>query len=493
VKLKATILIALAGPAMAGTCESLPSLQLPGTTITLAAEVDAATWPVRISGTPGSHPPFCRVAAVLKPSDDSDIKIEVWMPTTGWNGNFEAVGNGGWSGSIASSAMATALKAGYATASTDTGHEGSSASFALGHPEKLIDFAYRSEHEMTVKAKAIVQAFYGKTQTHSYWSGCSAGGKQALKEAQLYPEDFDGIVAGSPGAYWIGRATQAIWVAQAVHQTPESEIPAEKYKFIHESVLKACDLLDGVEDGVIEDPTKCHFDPKTIACKSGDAPDCLSAPQVEAAQKIYSWSINPRTGKRLFPGLYPGSEMGWATWGGPRPLGIAYDYFRYVLFADPSWNFQSLNFDGDIERAWKQDGARLDATDPNLKPFFARGGKLIQYHGWGDPQISPGGSIEYYRAVQEKLGGESKTRDSYRLFMVPGMAHCGGGDGTSTFDMMAPLRAWVETNQAPDRIEASRVRGGKTERTRPLCPYPQTASYKGSGSTDDASNFVCKK
>jgi feruloyl esterase len=492
VKLTAAILIAFSAPAMAGTCESLTSLKLPATTITLAAVVDNGAWPVRINAAPAVHPPFCRVAATLKPSDDSDIKIEVWMPTTGWNGNLEAVGNGGWSGSIGYGAMASGVTAGYATASTDTGHEGGSASFALGHPEKLIDFAYRSEHEMTVKAKAIMQAFYEKTQTHSYWSGCSAGGKQGLKEAQMYPGDFDGIVAGSPGAYWVGRATQAIWVAQAVHKTPESEIPAEKYKFIHESVLKACDRLDGVEDGVIEDPTACRFDAKTIECKSGDAPDCLTASQVEAAQKIYSWSINPRTGKPLFPGLYPGSEMGWATWGGSRPLSIAYDYFRYVLFADANWNFQSLNFDGDIERAEKQDRAKLDATDPNLTPFFARGGRLIQYHGWGDPQISPGSSIEYYKSVLEKLGGESKTRDSYRLFMVPGMAHCGGGDGTSSFDMLTPLRTWVETKKAPDRIEASRVRSGKTERTRPLCPYPQKAVYKGSGSTDDAVNFVCK-
>jgi feruloyl esterase len=492
VKLTAAILISFATPAIAGTCESLTSLKLPQTTVTLAASVDEVTWPVRINGAPGEHPPFCRVAATLKPSDDSDIKIEVWMPTTAWNGNFEAVGNGGWSGSIGYAAMASAVKAGFAVASTDTGHEGSSASFALGHPEKLIDFAYRSEHEMTVKAKAIVEAFYGKAQTHAYWSGCSAGGKQALKEAQMYPDDFDGIVAGSPGAYWVGRATQAIWVAQAVHRTPESEIPAEKYKFIHEAVLKACDRLDGVEDGVIENPASCHFDPQTIACQSGDAPSCLTPPQVEAARKIYAWSIDSRTGQPLFPGLYPGSEMGWATWGGPRPLGIAYDYFRYVLFADPNWNFQSLNFGADIERARKQDGVRLDATDPNLAPFFAHGGKLIQYHGWGDPQISPGGSIEYYKAVQEKLGGQAKTRDSYRLFMVPGMAHCGGGDGTSTFDMVTPLRAWVETKKAPDRIEASRVRNGKTDRTRPLCPYPQTAVYKGSGSTDDAANFVCK-
>jgi feruloyl esterase len=481
-----------ADSANAATCESLASLKLPAATITLAASVDGAAWPVRIAAAAGPPPAFCRVAATLKPSADSDIKMEVWMPAAGWNGNIEVVGNGGWSGSIGYAAMATALKAGYATASTDTGHEGGSASFALGHPEKLIDYAYRSEHETTVKTKAIVEAFYGKAQTHSYWSGCSAGGKQGLKEAQMYPEDFDGIVAGSPGAYWIGRATQAIWAAQAVHKTPESDIPAEKYKAIHEAVLKACDRLDGVEDGVIENPMQCHFDPKTIACKSGDGPDCLTPAQVEAAQKIYGWSTNPRTGKPLFPGLYPGSEMGWATWGGERPLGIAYDYFRYVLFGDPSWNYQSLNFDGDIERAEKQNGAMLDAIDPNLKPFFARGGKLIQYHGWGDPQISPGASIEYYKAVQEKLGGESKTRDSYRLFMVPGMAHCGGGDGPNTFDMMTPLRTWVETKQAPDRVEASKVHGGKTERTRPLCPYPQTAVYTGRGSSDEAVNFVCK-
>jgi feruloyl esterase len=486
------MLFAFAAPAMAGPCESLISLTLTGTTITLAAAVDADAWPVRIGGAPASHLPFCRVAATLRPSEDSDIKIEVWMPTSGWNGNLEVVGNGGWSGAIAYAAMASALKTGYATASTDTGHEGSSASFALGHPEKVIDYAYRSEHETTVAAKAILEAFYGKAQTHSYWSGCSAGGKQGLKEAQMYPSDFDGIVAGSPGAFWIGRATQAIWVAQAVHKTPEGAIPATKYKLIHDAALKACDRLDGVEDGVIEDPSKCQFDPKVIACREGDAPDCLSAAQVQAAQQIYSWSMNPRTGKPLYPGLYPGSEMGWATWGGPRPLGIAYDYFRYLLFADPNWNFQSLNFDADIERAERQDGAKLNAIDPNLQSFFRRGGKLIQYHGWSDPQISPGASIEYYRSVLAKVGGEGKTHDAYRLFMVPGMAHCGGGDGPNVFDMMTPLRVWVETKQAPDRIEASRVRNGKPDRTRPLCPYPQTAVYKGSGNMDDASSFVCK-
>src|SRR5215469_5193504 len=260
-------------PVLAASCESLASLSLPATTITKAETVPEGA---------NSLPAHCRVAATLKPSSDSDIRIEVWMPAAGWNGKYQAVGNGGWSGAISTSAMEEALKSGYATSSTDTGHEGGSASFALGHPEKLIDYAYRSEHEMTLKAKAIVQAFYGKAQTHAYWSGCSAGGKQGLKEAQMYPDDFDGIVAGSPGAYWVGRATQAIWVAQAVHRTPESEIPAEKYRFIHEAVLKACDRLDGVEDGVIENPATCHFDPQTIACESGDAQSCLTPPQVEA-------------------------------------------------------------------------------------------------------------------------------------------------------------------------------------------------------------------
>lgn len=491
-KLAISILIAVSAPAMAASCESLMNLRIAGGAVTLSTTVDSATWPLPIARAPASHPPFCRVAATLKPSQDSDIKIEVWMPETGWNGNLQAVGNGGWSGAIAYTAMASALAGGYATASTDTGHEGGSARFALGHPEKLIDYAYRSEHEMTVAAKAVIEAFYGKTQTHSYWSGCSAGGKQGLKEAQMYPNDFDGIVAGSPGAFWIGRATQAIWVAQAVHKTLESEIPAEKYKLIHDAAMKACDRLDGVEDGVIENPAKCRFDPQTIACRTDGETNCLTAPQVQAARQIYSWSINSRTGKPLFPGLYPGSEMGWATWGGPRPLGIAYDYFRYVLFAEPNWDFQSLNFDSDIERAERQDAARLDATDPNLRPFFQRGGKLIQYHGWADPQISPGASIEYYKSVLAKLGGEEKTRSAYRLFMVPGMAHCGGGDGPNTFDMMTPLRKWVETNRAPERIEAARVGNGKTVRTRPLCPYPQTAVYTGAGSTDDAVNFVCK-
>ena len=437
-------------------------------------------------------PAFCRVAATLKPTSDSAIQIEVGMPATGWNGKYQAVGNGGWSGSINRNAMLQALRRGYATSSTDTGHSGGSASFALGHPEKLIDYAWRSEHEMTVKAKAIIAAFYGSGPKLSYWNGCSAGGKQALKEAQRFPEDYDGIIAGAPASNWTGRAAQSIWVAQAVHNNEASYIPPAKYPLIHNAVLAACDALDGVADGVLEDPTRCKFDPKVLQCAGAEGPGCLTAHQVEAARKIYSPSIQPRTGRALYPGLQPGSELGWGTWGGPQPLAIGLDYFRYVVFEDAKWDFRTLDFDRDVARAEQLDRDRINALDPNLQPFFAHGGKLIQYHGWNDPQISPGNSVEYYRSVVERLGGATKVKKDYRLFMVPGMGHCSGGEGTSTFDMVGALEQWVEEKHPPDRIAATRVHNGKVERRRPLCPFPQVAVYQGRGSTDEDGNFVCR-
>jgi len=459
---------------------------LPATTITLAVPVESGAF------FPPNPQAFCRVAATLKPTADSDIKIEVWLPESGWNGKYQAVGNGGWLGSITYGAMARALDGGYATSSTDTGHEGGSASFALGHPEKLIDYAYRSEHEMTVAAKAIIAAFYGKGPRLSYWNGCSAGGKQALKEAQRYPQDFDGIIAGAPASNWTGRAAQSLWVAQAVHKDEASYIPPAKFASIHRAVLAACDALDGVKDDVLEDPRRCSFDPKILECKGADGPECLTAPQVEAARKIYSPSINPRTKQVLYPGLERGSELGWATWGGEQPLSIGIDYFKYVVFENPSWDFRTLDFDADIARAEKLDSARINATDPNLRPFFARGGKLIQYHGWNDPQISPGDSVDYYTSMLAAFGDVGKVQGSYRLFMVPGMGHCGGGEGTSTFDLVTALEQWVEDKKPPNRILASRTRDGKVDRTRPLCSYPQIAVYNGTGSTDDAANFVCR-
>jgi feruloyl esterase len=482
------------------SCESLRALTLPDTTISIAQPVAAGSFapPAAAGGRSTAPdepfrnlPAFCRVAATLSPTTDSDIKIEVWLPTSGWNGKFQAVGNGGWGGAISYPAMSEALRRGYATSSTDTGHAGGGGSFALGHPEKLIDYAYRSEHEMALKAKTIIAAFYGASPARSYWNGCSAGGKQGLKEAQRYPEDFDGIVAGAPASDWTGRASASLRVARAVHQDEASYIPPAKFALVHHAVLEACDAIDGVKDGVLEDPARCVFDPKVLECKGADTSACLTAPQVDAARTIYSAAINPAT-RREIGGLAPGSELGWATWGGPQPLAIAFDHFKYVVFKDANWDYRTFNPDRDIASAEQIDGNTINALDPNLQPFFDRGGKLLQYHGWSDPQISPANSVQYYKRVAEKLGGPDRIQRSYRLFMVPGMAHCGGGEGPNRFDMIGALEHWVEQGQAPDRIVASRLREGTIERTRPLCPYPQVATFKGTGSPDDAASFVCR-
>ena len=481
-----------AGLHAAAPCESLASMNLSGGAITRAESVAAngLTIPAGRGGEAVSNlPAFCRVAATLKPSADSEIKMELWMPASGWNGKFEANGNGGWTGSISPATLAAGLRRGYAAAMSDLGHEGGSASFALGHPEKLTDFGYRAAHEMTLASKAIIANYYGQSSKLSYWNGCSAGGRSALMEAQRYPTDFDGIIAGSPGLDWTGRALQAVWIAQASHKDDASYIPPAKFSLIHEAVLQACDAKDGVKDGVLEDPTRCGFDPKELECKGADGPSCLTSAQVETARTIYSPVLNSRTKQAIFPGFERGSEAGWATMAGPQIFGIGSDLFKFVVFQNPNWDYKTFDFDSDLERTEKAAGSVLNAADANLQKFVDHGGKLIQYHGWSDPQIAPGSSVRYYKRVLDTMG--MKVQNSYRLFMVPGMAHCGGGDGTSNFDMLAALEQWKEQGKAPDQIAASRVRDGKVDRTRPLCPYPQAAKYKGTGSTDDAANFVC--
>jgi feruloyl esterase len=456
----------------AASCEGLKKLPLEGGAITGA------------TAAPGDGRPYCRVEVTLKPSSDSDIRMEIWLPEN-WNGKFEGNGNGGWTGSIAPAVLQRGVERGFATAMSDTGHEGASASFAMGHPEKLIDFGYRSTHEMTVAAKKMIRAYYGKPAERSYFTGCSAGGRQGLMEAQRFPEDYDGIVAGAPGMNWSGRAMMALWIAQAVHADEASFIPAAKFAVIHSAVLAACDAEDGVKDGVLENPTRCKFDPRVIECKNGDAADCLTHAQGEAVRKIYS--PEPRN---LFPGFEPGSELGWATMAGPRVFTIGLDLFRYVVFADPSYDFRRFDFKEDAARTMKA-SVELNALDPDLRKFAARGGKLIQYHGWSDPQITPEFSVDYFESVLKSMGAD-EAREFYRLYMVPGMGHCGGGEGTSTFDMLPAIEGWVEHHSAPAEIAAQRAgRDGKTDRTRPLCPFPQEAKYKGSGSTDDAANFTC--
>lgn len=490
----ARILLALAGLplAFAATCEDLKKLDLKNTTITLAQPIAAGAFPSdggRRGNPFASTPAFCRVAATLRPSSDSEIQIEVWLPEQNWNGKLEGNGNGGWTGSIAPATLARGVERGYATTMTDTGHQGGSASFALGHPERLIDFGYRSTHEMTVAAKAIVNAYYGRASKLSYFTGCSAGGRQGLMEAQRFPDDYDGIVAGSPGANWSGRALLALWIAQAVHKDDASFIPASLFPAIHEAALASCDAQDGVKDGVIDNPSRCKFDPKVLECKGGSSSNCLSAAQVESARKIYGPVTNSRTNLAIVPGFSPGSEMGWATMGGEKPLGLGTDLFTFVVFADPQWSYKKFDWDADIERTLKASES-LNALDSDLKKFAAHGGKLIQYHGWSDPQIAPETSVAYFKSVVDKANPK-EIAEFYRLFMVPGMAHCGGGDGTSSFDMLAALEGWREQKAAPSSIPAARVRDGKSDRTRPLCPFPQVAKYKGSGSTDEAINFTC--
>lgn len=483
-------------PVFAASCESLASLALPNTTITAAQIVPAGQFspPGPAGKGKGANaykdlPEFCRVAATLKPSSDSDIKVEFWLPTSNWNRKLQSVGNGGWAGVISYSALADAVKAGYASASTDTGHVGGSGSFALEHPEQLIDFSWRSEHEMTLKAKAVVQAFYGSAPRLSYWNGCSTGGRQGLKEAQKFPDDYDGIIAGAPA----NRTAISLWIAFAVLKDPASYIPPAKYPVIHQAALAACDLRDGVKDGLIEDPTRCKFDPKVLLCKNGDGPACLTAPQVDAARKIYSAATNPRTGQVLFPSLAPGSELNWGIQAvGPDPSANIFDHFKYVVFKNPAWDWKTFDFDKGIALAEQPENAAMNSTDPNLKPFFSHNGKLLIYHGWADSNVSPLNTIKYYKSVEDTLGGASKTSNNIRLFMEPGMGHCGGGEGPNVFDKVGTLDQWVEQGKAPEKIIASHSTAGKVDRTRPLCPYPQIAKYKGSGSIDEASNFACQ-
>ena len=498
------LLLALAGslPLLAATtCESLNSLKLPNTAINSAQTIAAGAFtppavPGRAGRAPASNPykdlpSFCRVTATLTPTPDSDIKIEVWLPVTSdWNHKYEAVGNGGWAGVISYSELADALRGGYATSSTDTGHVGGRGTFALGHPEKLIDFGWRSEHEMTVQSKAIVNAFYGSTPRLSYWNGCSTGGRQGLKEAQNFPNDFDGIIAGAPA----NRTALALWVAFAELKDPANFIPPAKYPLIHKAVLEQCDALDGLKDGLIQDPTRCRFDPKTIECKGADNNECITPAQGEAAKKIYMEATNPRTGQKLFPGLAPGSELGWGVLGaGPGPSQIILDQYQYVAFKDPKWDWKTFDFDKDIARSETPDILVMNATNPNLAPFFSHKGKLLMYHGWADPNISPLATIQYYKSVVDTLGGEKKTMDSVRLFLEPGMGHCRGGEGPDKMDLESTLDKWVDKGIAPDKMIASHSTAGKVDRTRPVCPYPQIAKYKGSGSIDEAANFTCAK
>lgn len=491
--------LALAAPLAAATsCDQLAKLALRHSAITLAQPVAAGQLtlpPGAVPRFPGAPPPdfshlpaFCRVAATLKPTIDSEIKIEIWMPAhERWNGKIESVGNGAWAGNIGYRDLAKAISDGYAAASTDTGHTETTGAFANGHPEKLIDFAYRAVHEMTIAAKAVTAAYYGQAPMRTYFNGCSTGGRQALAEAQRYPDDYDGIIAGAAANYPSHLQGAQVWTTK-ITNADGGYIPPAKYPLIHDAVLAACDAMDGVQDRVLEDPRRCRFDPQTIACKGADAPTCLTAAQVEVVRKIYAGP-----GASLFPGLEPGSELGWATLSAPKPMALALETYRDLVFKDPSWDYMKFDAERDMAIADKVIGPLMNSTDANLKPFFMHNGKLLMYHGWADPGIAPQNSVNYFTSVEDVLGGEAKATNSIRLFMVPGMGHCAGGDGTDEFDKIGALDTWVETNAPPAQILAAHKTKGVVDKTRPLCPYPETARYKGSGNTNDAANFVCSR
>jgi len=483
----------LAGNLAAATCDSLMKLSLPNTSLTLAQTVDSGSFSPPVGRPVNNLPSFCRVAGVIHPVEDSAISFEVWIPSSGWNGRFYGIGNGGYAGVIGYDGLATAVRHGAAAASTDTGHSANSlepnASWALGHPQKIIDFGYRAIHETAVKGKAIAAAFYGSAVRHAYFNSCSNGGRQALMEAQRFPEDYDGIVAGAPANYWTHLLTQAMWDVTALLSQPGSYIPAAKMTTVENAVVAACDAADGVKDGVVGDPAQCRFDPSVLLCKGEDSNDCLTAPQVATLRKLYDGP-----GPKVFPGHAPGGEAGPGGWGiwvtGPaqeKSLGFGFgtQFFKNMVYQDAAWDYHTFDLQRDLKKADEKMAHDLNSTDADLKAFERRGGKLILYHGWSDAAIPAYSTIDYYNRVEAKLKPK-ETEAFVRLYLAPGMQHCGGGPGPNSFDMNQPMEDWVEQGAAPGPIVATRA-----GRSRPLCPYPQVARWKGSGSTDEAASFAC--
>jgi feruloyl esterase len=498
--LLASIALTSAGASAAQSCKSLATLSLPNATITSAAVIGATS----------TLPANCKVNGVATPTSDSSIKFEVRLPLTGWNGKFNGIGNGGYGGNLPDVA-GDALARKYATAGTDMGHSAANPVWALGHPEKIADWAYRANHTTAGLAKTIIRAFYGVGPTLSYFTGCSDGGHEGLMEAQRFPDDYDGIVAGAPANHWTHQSTAWVWEGAALLPNPLS---IGQLKAITAAAVQECDAIDGLRDGMIDDPRRCTFDPAGLA-RSG----VLTAAQAQAVRKVYAGPRNPRTGEQLYPGLERGSEYDSFTdsgvaqlvgsWVAHQPTNPAVPFlgdffFKQMVFNDLSWDYRTLDYDHDVAFADRKMGPIVDSTDPDLSDFKALGGKLIMWHGWNDPLVNPRNSINYYESVitnlhkgherdlNEKARGPAKETDAFlRLFMVPGMDHCLLGSGPNVFDTLTPLERWVEQGQAPDRIIATG--GAVPTRTRPLCPYPQVARYTGHGSIDDAANFACVK
>jgi feruloyl esterase len=457
-------------PLFAGTaCADLAKLPLSNTKITLAESVAAAN----------DLPAFCRLRATLTPSSDSDIKIEVWLPEAAkWNRKFRGTGNGGLGGGLTINAgpLAASIRAGYATAGNNTGHEGGSE-YAIGHPEKVKDFGYRASHEMVVTAKLLINAFYDTSLLYSLMSESGGGTIAALSAAQRYPEDYDVLAVISMSSHLSRHTFGQMWTWYATHESAASFIPPAKYPAIHAAALNACDANDGRKDGLIGNAEKCRFDPVVIQCKGADAPTCFTAPQVAAANKIYSGPKNPRTKEQIYSPIFPGSELGWAQLaGGAEPLGIPVDFFRYYVFEDPKWDYKArpLNFDSDVAKADRPEIAAVNAVNPDLTRYFARGGKLLLIGGWADAAVPPAVAVDYYKKVVNTTGSKA-TKESMRFFMVPGMAHGFGTTGAENFntDALAVIEQWKRTGKAPDKLVLEHYKDGKQIAPYRVCQYLQ--------------------
>jgi feruloyl esterase len=483
--------------ASAANCEGLATLPLPHATIGTAELVPAGTFTPKGPAPIHDLPAFCRVAAVLKPSPDSNIRIEVWMPVSGWNGRYEGTGNGGYAGEISYDALADGLRRGFAVANTDMGTAPSSpenGDSLIGHPEKWTDWGWRSTHEMTVAAKRILRAYYGRNPARSYFASCSTGGEQGLMEAQRFPYDYDGIIAGAPANNRTRLHMDILWNYKVAERIPADKLPA-----ITRAVLQTCASEKAVaSDGFLSSPSDCHWDPGSIVCKSGDAPNCLTTAQAEAVRSIYDGPENPVTHASIYPGLPRGSESGWQDLIS-RAKNAPYDSLFKWTFG-PTWNWRKFDFNRDVAKVDAKLAPVVNATDPNLHTFKTHAHKLLTYHGWADWLVAPQESVNYYKSVEDTQtraaarhhrSNAEETQEFYRLFMVPGMSHCGGGPGLNTLDALPALELWVEKGIAPQKIIAKRMNKNTVEMTRPVCPYPQTARYNGTGNPNDAANFSC--
>ena len=487
-------------PVAAAECGELAQMALPDGTVTAATLVAPGAF--QQPGLPGNLPPgvanaayrdlpeFCRVEATLTPSSDSDIKVEVWLPASGWNGKFVGIGNGIWAGQLSYSQLADPLSRGYAVATTDTGHTGNgmTAEWAVGHPEKLIDFGHRAVHEMVLTAKRAVESYYGRAAQKSYWNSCSTGGRQGLMAAYRYPGDFDAISAMAPANPMTDLMTQSMWAGWQPNRAPGAMVPMPQMTAVHQAAVAQCDKLDGLEDGLIGRPDACQFDPATV--------EGLTPAQVETVRAIYD-------GPPGLPGWPVGSELQLgALTQGPQPFPVALTYYSMLVFGgQPGWDWKSFDYQRDQLRGREFGAGILDVPYTGLGPFFARGGKLLLSHGWTDGLIPATNTLAFHAGLLQSLP-VTQAQSQLRLFMAPGMDHCSGGEGPNQFDTLGTLDAWATSGTAPERIVATRptAAGGapgapagppRAPMSRPLCPYPTFAQYDGVGDPAQAASFRC--